>query len=195
MKEKIDELLIDYEKYHSRYQIEHFIVGAQGNAWAKYKQCLREIKSRWENIESMKDEKRLLELDIKELGIKKFIRIRRATRISESRRSIKLNASKRKLADLEESLKHTLRELMHFISLAKRIKKDSWGEKIITGDLRKSLEAQMWFEKCTRMMAIDVIAFGQVSKTTVDMIFNMPKRERKELLAMMEPGRRENLIE
>jgi hypothetical protein len=191
MKADVKNLLADYEKYHSSYQMENFIIGSQGNAWGQYKQCLREIKSRSQNIEEMKDERKLLELDIADLRIKRFFCFRRSTRI---RNAIRLNSLRRKLLDLEESLSHTLRELIFFVDSAKRIKSESWGNKPITGDMRKSLEAQMWFERITQMMAVDMLAFGRVSKNTFDMIFNMPKTDRKELLAMIEPANIENLI-
>ena len=41
-------LLNDEELNHSNFQIENFIVGSQVGKWAQYKQCLREISSRFE---------------------------------------------------------------------------------------------------------------------------------------------------
>ena len=191
MKNDIKTLLADYEKYHSVYQIENFIIGGQGNAWAKYKQCLREIKSRRDNIESMRDERELLLLDIKSMKRKRWFR----GKLSRARDLIKLKSSQRKIKDIDECLYHISRELIYFVNLAKRIKKESWGDKIISGDLRKKLEAQMWLERVKQMMAVDILSFGAVSKPTIEMLFNMPKEERKELFKMIEPNNRGGLIE
>ena len=49
---KIEKILVDHQELHSDFQIDNFIIGSQGDAWAQYKQCLREIKARVENIES-----------------------------------------------------------------------------------------------------------------------------------------------
>ena len=51
-KELIKNLLKDYEGCHSDFQIDNFIIGSQGDAWAQYKQCLREINGRVEILES-----------------------------------------------------------------------------------------------------------------------------------------------
>jgi hypothetical protein len=192
MKKDIENLLADHEKFHSWFQIEHFVIGSQGNAWAQYQQCLREIKSRSLILENGKDERKILKLEIKEHEFKRFKTIRKSKRL---RLYYKLRLLKRNLNDFEESLYHTTRELIHFVNLAKRIKKESWGNKTITGDMRKSLEAQMWWEKAKQMLVVDIISFGQISKPTVEMLFNMPKKDRRELLELIKPEQREKLID
>jgi hypothetical protein len=192
MKEDIKYLLEDYEAYHSRFQIENFIIGSKGNAWAKYKQCLREIRSRGNHIEDLKDQKELIRLDLKDLNRKKRLSIRRA---KKNRISIQINSLKRKAVEVEESIHHSMRELIHFVNAAKRIRAESWGSGIITNSLKKELEAQMWREKAKQMLAVDIIAFGQLSKPTVEMLFSMPRKVRAELFKMIEPEKRAGLIE
>lgn len=191
MKKDINELLLDHEKYHSRFQIENFIVGGQGNAWAQYKQCLREIKSRDESLDRLKDDRELILIDIEYLKRKKHF----ISKIKKRKKAIRLKSKIRQLKDIDEKITHTARELNHFIIIAKRIKKTSWGDKLITGDLRKSLEAQMWKERCQQMVLIDIMTFGHISHQTMEMIFKMPISDRKELLKMSDKNNRGALIE
>ena len=51
---EIKKLLNDHQELHSEFQIENFIIGNQGDKWAQYKQSLREIKARYEKLESDK---------------------------------------------------------------------------------------------------------------------------------------------
>lgn len=42
----IDSLLRDHRRFHSPFQIRHFIIGRAGTPWGQYQQCLREINAR-----------------------------------------------------------------------------------------------------------------------------------------------------
>ena len=57
MKGIIETLLNDLQENHSRFQIENFIIGSQGGKRFQYRQCLREIKARWDNLKKLKDDK------------------------------------------------------------------------------------------------------------------------------------------
>lgn len=36
----------DFQRFHSKFQIDHFIIGRAGTPWGQYQQCLREIHAR-----------------------------------------------------------------------------------------------------------------------------------------------------
>jgi hypothetical protein len=173
MKEVIEKLLADYRTGHSYFQMDHFIVGAQGNPWAQYKQALREVASRWESLESMR-----LDLEVLEAvpPPKRVFAIGRRWRVPARVKRIKWE---KEVARLRASIASTERELTRFVELAVDLKKQI-GE--LNEDDRARLEAESWADKARRMAQIDFLVAGAISRQTVEFIEHFPRHLRRRLL-------------
>jgi len=170
MKFKIAKLLQDYEPKHSEFQIDNFIIGSNGNRWEQYKQALREIKSRYENLINLEENLQLFEFTPKWKTKLKFGKRARL------KAQIEAKQQKRRHAVLLENIKHTERELNLFVEIADKLKK-RFGH--IDYDKRRALEADSWYQKVRKMAGVDLITnHGQLGRSTVEMILALPKKDR-----------------
>jgi len=176
MKYKISNMLGDHHDLHSEFQIENFIIKSQGDEWAQYKQCLREIKARVENIESDKIQLKILELNKTKkppfwfkIFKHKIIKIEGAT-------------GSDKLTSLKNTIKERERELECFVRIAEKLK-DKLGD--ITAERRAQLEAESWKAKGLKMAALDLMSAGRISGQTLDFIFSLPKGSQLELFSKL----------
>jgi len=181
MKKEIKRLLIDHQKNHSEFQIDNFIVGNAGDDWARYKQALREIDSRNEIAEGLRDELILFDLAWcgpfwKRIAVTKNARVRRAIRIKRRERS---------RSALVESIAETERELFRFVELAIRLK-EKIGE--IDPARRKELESDSWKQKAVRMAGIDLLINGRVGSATLEFILSLPRQDRVAVIEYFKPG-------
>jgi hypothetical protein len=180
---EIKKLLEDYVPKHSEFQIDHFIVGGQGDSWAQYKQALREIKTRHEMLIQLKEEVLLESLNGNGRRFFKF------TKLSRVKARIEAARAARKHEALVENLKHTERELNRFVLIASKIKKHLGA---IDDDKRKALEADSWYHKARRLAGLDMLTSGgHLSRPTVELILSLPQKEQDavltEILASKEP--------
>jgi hypothetical protein len=94
-----------------------------------------------------------------------------------------LERKQRNLGNLKKSFADTSRELLAFVRIAEGIKLNFWGNGKLSGNKKKMLEENMWFEKAKFMMAVDLMTIGNVSKPTLEMVYAMPKKIRGELMS------------
>jgi len=165
----IEDLLKDYRPKHSEFQIRNFIIGSQGSAWFKYKQCLREISSR---NDALVNEKENLEIfDSKKPWFKWF------GKISKIKRQKRIRQRKALLYAISE----TERELSAFVDMALDLK-CSMGD--IDDQKRAVLETEGWTQKARTMAGIDILTGGMsLSRQTIEMILMLPENKREILLA------------
>ncbi len=187
MDEKINKLLNDFQSYHSSFQIENFIIGSQGSEWFQYKQCLREVRSRTESIESAKDE-----LALSKIGRKSVARKIKLVFIGQIRKQMFLKNEKRRAAELVENIRETKRELNRFVELAWELKKKI-GE--LDEIKRQRLEADSWIEKARQMAAIEIMTMGGLSKTTMEFILSLPKESRRGILIELKSIKPETILQ
>jgi len=183
---KVDYLLKDYEHYHSDFQIDNFIIGSQGSDWFKFKQCLREIKTRRESLETAKDNKVLFQIKKKSI-----IRKIRLFFMGQTRRQIFLKNEKRTARGMHENIRETERELNRFVALAIKLKRQI-GD--IDPEKRKALEAKAWFKKARQMAAIEMLTQGRPSKQTMEFIISLPKESRKAILIELKSAKPESIL-
>jgi hypothetical protein len=176
---KIQDLLRDYQKYHSEFQIENFIIKGQGDEWAQYKQCLREIKSRYESI---KEERAKVESAGIEPKQKRFYWPSKANKLN-----IKLAKKSQalQLKELRNTINDKQRELNCFVEIATKLK-DKLGE--ITDERRQQLELESWTAKGRRMAAIDRILTGGISHQTFEFILSLPLKSQNSILDKILPN-------
>lgn len=177
-KESINELLKDHQELHSEFQIANFIIGNQGDDWAQYKQCLREIKARVGSIDSDKIKLQISESNRngQKLGLLKRL----------FHRKIKVNEmiGVDNLTSLKDVIKERERELKCFLKLAENLKQKI-GE--ITPERRQQLELKSWTAKGRRMAAIDRILTGRISHQTFEFILSLPIESQHSILDKILP--------
>lgn len=166
MNEKIIKALLkDFEPGHTEYQIRNFIVGSEVHPWHQYMQCLREIDGRV----------RILRRPDRERKSRfKFWRRKRNGRLPANR-SVR-------------------RELAHFINIAVELReRHNFGS--LSGEQKKILESESWREKAKFMLCMDIFCMGRPSKPTVEFIYKLPKKEKRELLMEVDPRNKQKVIE
>jgi hypothetical protein len=187
MKEVIEKLLADHRSGHSEFQVDHFIVGAEVNPWAQYKQALREVAGRWESIETMRLDLQVLEATPPP---KRVFAIGARYRVPARIKRVKWE---REVARLRAAIASTERELSRFVELAVDLKKQI-GE--LTEDDRARLEAESWADKARRLAALDALTTGAVTRQTAEFISHFPREMRRGLFAeIAEPQQLMRLLE
>jgi hypothetical protein len=166
---KIDKLLADHQELHSNFQIENFIIGSQGDQWAQYKQCLREIKVR---RDTLKD-------DYGKIAALSHARKKNNFALTKKQKA-KRAAIVRQVNALMGTISERERELKRFVVMATGLKKQI-GE--ITDEKREQLEAQSWAAKGRKLAAIDLMAYGRIQTQTLEFIFSLPAPGTKKLLS------------
>jgi hypothetical protein len=178
IEKKVEKLLADYRPEHSEFQIENFIIGAQGNKWARYRQALRELASRHDGF--VESGKKIKELDYQ---------IECERRRWFGRKKIK--QLERERDGLKKHMKSKAREYCLFYKIARNIKR-KLGE--ISAERRRELESDMWVDKARRMAAIDLLSVGGLQRSTVEFISSFPSELRRQIVADLRPENRQKLL-
>ena len=176
---KAELILSDFHPEHSEFQMENFIIGAQGNEWAQYRQALRELAGRHPDMKNQVA--RILDLR-DDLDAERSRWFRRAEKISRIKKEIKTT---------RESLKSKSREYLFFYKLARNLKRKIGA---VTAQRRRDLETQMWVEKARRMAAVDLISINGLQRSTVEFIMSFPRELRRDILADLRPENRQKLL-
>ena len=169
---EIKGLLKDHRARHSEFQIDNFIIGSEPCAWARYRQSLREIDSRWGLLVSSREELELFDLS-RDRGWP-FGR----------RAKIRLSRRKRSRAALVKNIAETERELERFVEIAIQLK-DEIGP--VENGKRELLEADSWRQKAVRMSALDLLVNRGISHTTMDFILKLPIKDRQMVINVISP--------
>jgi len=173
---QIKNTLLDYEKNHSIFQIDNFIIGKQGDLWAQYKQCLREMRGRIDNLEVLNGELELIKIEIASF------KLCWPSKTAIKKKRMKKVWKKRKLEVIAANIIDTEREAVRFAEIAEKLKGEL-GE--ITPERRYQLETESWKNKGIKMAAIDILATGRISNQTYDFIFSLPKESQLELFSKL----------
>lgn len=161
---KIKRLLEDYQELHSDFQIEYFIIGSQGNAWAQYKQCLREIKGRLQSIAGDKAQAKILEIELKQ---KKFFW---PSRLNREKNKLDKKSKELRISLIYDTIKERERELDKFVEIASRLKAKIGSTNT---EIRRELEAEMWIDKGRKMIIMDRL-MGGLRPQTIEYVLSLP---------------------
>ena len=179
MIEKAKTFLKDYEKNHSTFQIDNFIIGKQGDRWAQYKQCLQEIYSHVESIKNSKMNLKVMSLEKPRFSFYLPTKLNRAKRL-HAKEILKARISK-----AQESISVMEKELGRFLEIAKRLK-NKIGP--ITDERRQQLELESWTAKGRKMAAIDRVLTGRISHQTFEFILSLPIESQDSILDKILPN-------
>lgn len=176
---EIKKIMADYQELHSDFQIDNFIIGNQGDKWAQYKQCLREISARLENIENKKAELKLFEL--KNGGRP---RLYWPSKYNVEKRKLAKQQKQKRLKAIHDIMSEYERELSRFLKHASELKAH-FGS--INRERRQQLELESWTAKGRRMAAIDRILTGGISHQTFEFILSLPVESQNSILDKILP--------
>ena len=178
--ERIDELLADYQPFHTTIQMRAFITGRSGlgSTWGMYCQALRELKKRRDDLRQMEVGHRRTLATIAEL---KGWR-RRALDFITGRRAFTIL----KLQELELSLIESVpveadvrREFDEFFAQADMFKSEL-GE--ITPEVRDRLDREQWAISLRVSSVMELLVNGQVGTNTLEFLMAAPVAIRTEVL-------------
>ena len=175
--ENVENLLSDFQPEHSQFQIENFIIGTNNHIWERYKQALRELSARHDDMIASE----MTIEEIKKTRGKNWIR----------RLFAKTKVSEKQLKNLEKKHASKKREYIAFYEIARGLK-NIIGE--IDNEKRQRLEAEAWTEKALMIAAIDYISIGGLQRTTAEFIISFPKEIRKKILNNLKPENRQGLL-
>jgi cell division septum initiation protein DivIVA len=171
LEEQADELLRDHQLFHDSFQICHFIVGKAGNAFGRYRQCLREIDAR-------RRRQREIDRALRRATLK-LNQIRCYPMTPEAK--IDQEEIEEQLADMRACSAGIERELAQFVAIASSLKRE-------LGDLdeekRYALEAEHWVAVLGGRLRAELIATGTVSTDTMMTIAALPDDLRERVLEL-----------
>lgn len=169
----LEGLFADHQLYHSDWQIDHFILSANGGTiYGRYKQALRELHKRYRGLKGLYAERALLEIDIEELADVES----KAPESPDARRhAIRLAQKRMALDGLQRNIRDTEREFLRFYAHATMLK-EQVGE--LTPERRAELDRDMWLHQIKAMAAADIMALGHLNSGTVNLLMAIPVRRR-----------------
>jgi hypothetical protein len=166
----LNELLKDYNPKHSRYQISNYIIALNGRTkYGQYKQVLREIFPRVNNITQALAEIAILEQEIailQEANYENFGDKYKIEKIKQQRKHVRLKQQK-------DHLQIQLKEFKEFYSIALQLKNEL-GE--LTEQRKEELEKEYWVITFKEKIALELACNGIVSQNTLETILAMPER-------------------
>jgi hypothetical protein len=184
MKENaIDILLKDFEPNHTEYQIKNFIIGSEIHPWHQYGQCLREIAGRRGVMLEKRNALKVLDEKIKRLEARRLFKKKSETEKAFGRR-----------VELLTQIAEISRELNCFVKCAIDIRRQYGFEKLSL-EQKKILEAEAWREKAKYMLCMDLFCIGRPSRQTVEFVYKLPKKVKRELLTSIDPRNQQAIIE
>jgi len=180
---RIDELLADYQPFHSTLQMRAFITARSGlgSTWGMYCQALRELKKRHDDLRMMDVSRRRTKVNIAEL---KGWRRRLLDWITGRGGLTVL-----KLEELESSLiegvmveRDVRREYAEFFRQADTLKAQLGR---ITPELRDTLDREQWVRSLRASAMMELISTGQVGGNTLEFLAAAPVDLRIEVLTSL----------
>ena len=164
MIESIDNLLSDFQRFNSLFQIKEFILEAEsgGTAYGYYKQCLRELHAR--RCAFNKSVASVLRLEAK------MQELERATPTSEI--LISRFENRNALSETYAVMSEQWREMHIYWQHAKAVRKLLPDP--LTDQERDRLELEFWTSTVARRIHIERLAQGSISQETLKMLYHLP---------------------
>jgi hypothetical protein len=179
MMQKIKELLKDHREGHSKFQVENFIVNSQAHPWHRYKQCLREIAGRRDSVQSGIDQVFVLNSEIKKMKKGGLIGL-----FSKQKRAKKISALREQKKSAVKSVYNARRELRYFLNAVLALRKKHNYQNLSRAQ-KEVLEESAWMEKGKFMLCMDMFCFNHPSKQTIEFIYMLPRKIRRELIGQI----------
>lgn len=181
----LQDILQDSQKFHSSFQIDHFIINGSGiGKYGKYKQCLREIEGRITTLQSLFiDQKRTdIHVQMKREAIK--------AAIGHDEELLKLDLLEllSKAENLSSSIRDSQRELERFYRWAVVLKNELEKEGKSLANDREELESKYWKERMELLVALDMAESGRMSKASIEGIHSLLPEMSRDIFNKVKDG-------
>jgi len=173
-----DDLMDDYQMYHSQFQQDYFITARAGlTEYGMYKQALREVYSRYKTLKDIYFNRDSILVDIDE---QKYISENSEDEFERRRAEIEYKRIIFSMSEVDLNIKETEKEFKRFVEQAMYFK-NKFGK--LTDEDKKRLDEEMWFAKIREMCVVDLITTGRLKNTTYEIIIALPSVTKNKILA------------
>lgn len=190
----LQELLQDYQMFHSKFQQDNFITKrAGGTLYGQYKQALRELAGRVKGLRSLRYDYDMLRIEIDELTYKlhklETRRWRRKPSYKIDKIRLRIRHKQSKLDETGRTIVETERELRRFYAQAVTIRQALEREYgTLTDEVKAKLDEDLWLYKAKEMAAVDLISQGRLRNTTYEMIAALPSHLKQSIVKDLKNG-------
>lgn len=178
---EIENLLVDYQIYHSNLQIDHWIIYSNGvDPYGMYKQALRELHARYETLRSgiLQSIKSKIEHDHLEEQAR-----REKDKYAFALLCIEIMGKRVQVGEHDRRLSDTAREFLRFYHHAKRLKQQLGT---IDPNSQDALDRASWKTRLRYMAAIDFFTTGRISSGTFRTLMSSPADIRDDVMHAMQ---------
>lgn len=176
------DLLADLRLGHSEFQLDCFVLSAQGvTVWGAYQQCLRELRAREEALAASESEAERLTLRAARAAARAgrwWLRGRADARIDA-------RDAARALAALRASYADRARERDHLLARADALRAELLRGGPLTPARVAALDAEHWYAAVRRRAAMEVAANDRLEGPTIALLAGLPPAPRARILAAL----------
>lgn len=176
-----DGLLLDFEIYHSEFQIDYFIIGqgGRGHLWGMYHQTLREIHTRQCSLRNVSMKLLEMDLDIAKEQIKaKKWAFTRLQKLDRAQAAANYHAKVHTKREANQQKRDTERELARIIYHARRLK-EQVGD--LTPERRRQLSEDFWVQQIKQKIALSLVQTGALPLDMYQLLSVLPEAVRDEI--------------
>ena len=182
-------LLADLRVGHSEFQLDYFVVAANGvTTWGAYQQCLRELQTRESALESGEFELRRLLLRIARAHEK----IDAATGIARMKALLEADVASSSHAALTKLQHGRTIERDHLLKRATALRAELGP---LTPERIQTLDADHWYAVVRRRCAFELLANGRVEPQTLGLLAALRPDLRERVAFAIAPSYRGALFE
>lgn len=188
--DKLPSILSYYQQYHSKFQIEKFIIQRQGHPFAQLKQVAREIHRRIESITSLEFALQRSDLERQHLMVKiDLLAEEQDIDKNFERANLMLDLEEKGLQTIktQESLQETKRELNILYEIGQQIENDL--RKIypdMTEEVMQRLEIEAWEDKVQEMAFLDFVTSNRLQRPTLELLQAWEQPYQQQILGKMQ---------
>ena len=185
---KLTELLADVTPNHSVFQMDHFITKRTGGtAYGQYKQALRELQSRYDNVRNSCSGHKKFDIDIEEMEYK-MEKLKQGIEEAPDPKPLEFELRRIEIDYQQQMATKITRkndwesQVREFVRCYQQccILKDKVGE--LTEERLMALEEEMFSFKMLEMAALELITVRSVSINTLETILAFTPENRKNCL-------------
>jgi len=182
-----NELFSDFQYYHSNFQIENFIIKQENpTIWGQYKQALRELHSRFQNLISQYVNLEKLKLSI--VHTEQLLQKYTTQDIKYQKLQLTLLHKYSQLFFQTESFKDLLRETDIFLQIVLKLKQE------IQSKNKEQLEKEYWIEKFKEDVKDHIKAGMRPTIGLIRAIKSLSKEDQKIIFEELFRAMRDDLV-
>lgn len=189
------DLLKDLDAGHSEFQLSRFVVARNGagTLWGRYRQALRELKSRTDALASAEIERRRTILDVEQKSFELTkLRTKGGNEFEVRRLEIDLDELALKARNQEDTRRTLERERDVVYRAALEMKRDLGN---MSSDQVAEHEHAYWIARLRLQAAVDIMATSRIQVGTLDAITALEPTDRMEVLSSLRDGGYAEVIE